>query len=174
MPLSYDGERTIEEKVCSDCGRPFLLLKAFLSRHDEPYAVTFVALHRHGGPEAWIDVIFGAWGSEDPADVPEHHDHLTFGCRVGAVDGQDTPAASLVPAAAPYVDSSWWGEKLDPDGARAHPLLPDFWKVVDHLIEADPVIHGHVYGVVVPTEVTEQTFGRRLGGWSRSRRRRRS
>ena len=116
-------------------------MRAFLANGGDAYAVAFAALHTHGGMrEAWIDTILGTWGEDSASD------HVTFGCRVGPVEGQDDPAATAVDAALPYSDKPIWGTKLSRAAALDHPRLAEFWEVVDFLLVADPVIHHHVYG----------------------------
>ncbi|GAA1756463.1 hypothetical protein GCM10009747_13680 [Agromyces humatus] len=45
----------------------------------------------------------------------------------------------------PYPDSRLFGHKLSRDEALTHPLLPEFWILVDHILEHDPVVHAHFY-----------------------------
>jgi len=140
MPtLSFDAERTVESKLCDACGSGYVLAKGFIYDDDEPHAVYFAALHNHGSPEAWIDVILGTFGTEDFSD------HVTFGCRVGDVEGQSEPAATLVPAAQPYSASALFGRKLSREDALPHPMLASFWRVVDFVLVEDPDVHRHVY-----------------------------
>ena len=138
--LSFDPERTVELKSCTACGRGYTLVKSLILDDNDAHAVLFAALHDHGEREAWIDVILGTFGSEDFSD------HITFGCRVGPVQGQDEPAATAVAAAAPYGDTPLFGRKLTRDEALAHPSLSNFWRVVDLALINDPDIHFHVYG----------------------------
>jgi hypothetical protein len=86
-----------------------------------------------------MDCILGAWIEDDVSD------HVTFGCRVGAVADQVEPAASLVQAAVPFSDGPLWGRKLSRDEALAHPWLPEFWEVVDFVLLTDPDVRRHVY-----------------------------
>ena len=138
--LSFDPERTVELKSCAACGRGYTLIKSFILDDNDAHAVLFAALHDHGEREAWIDVILGTFGSEDFSD------HVTFGCRVGPVQGQADPAATAVAAAAPYEDTPLFGRKLTRDEALAHPSLSNFWRVVDFALINDADIHFHVYG----------------------------
>ena len=138
--LTFDTERSVEPKECAACGRGYVLAKGFIYADDEPHAVYFAALHNHGVPEAWIDVILGTFGSAD------YSDHVTFGCRVGPIEGQTEPAASAVPAAGPYGAAPIFGRKLSRDEALAHPSLPTFWTVVDFVLVKDPDVRRHVYG----------------------------
>ena len=138
--LSFDSERSVETKSCDGCGRGYVLAKGFIYADGEPHAAYFAALHDHGVAEAWIDVIVGTFGSGDFSD------HVTFGCRVGAVEGQKEPAATVVPAAAPYGTSPLFGRKLSRDEALAHTWVQAFWAVVDFVLVEDPVVRRHVYG----------------------------
>lgn len=115
-------------------------MKSFLNRSGDAYAVAFCALHTHDDVrEAWIDVILG-FGDDAESD------HLTFGCRVGPVEGQDEPAATAVDAAMPYGNKPIWGRKLSREEALSHRRVSEFWEVVDFLLLGDPVVHHHVYG----------------------------
>ena len=138
--LSFDPERSVEAKECAACQRRYKLVKGFVLRGDDPHTVYFAALHDHGVKEAWIDVITGTFGSDDSSD------HVTFGCRVGPVEGEVEPAATAVDAAAPYGDSPLFGRKLSRAEALAHERLPTFWGIVDFLLLEDPDVEQHVYG----------------------------
>lgn len=139
--LSLDPERSVRDADCAKCGRREKRVKLFVLRDGNAYAVCFASLHDHAGAAvAWLDVIFGTW-SEDQAS-----DHVTFGCRVGPVEGQVDPAASLVTAAQPFADRPIFGRKLTRDQALRHPGLGEFWSVVDHVLVNDADVHAHVYG----------------------------
>ena len=138
--LSFDPERGVELKSCAACGREYTLIKSFILDGEDAHAVLFAALHNHHGErEAWIDVVLGTFGSEDLSD------HCTFGCRVGPVAEQSEPAATLVAAAAPFGDSSLFGQKLSRDEALIHPWVSEFWRIVDFVLINDADIHFHVY-----------------------------
>jgi hypothetical protein len=137
--LAYDSPQPAEERRCDQCGRSYLLVRAFITRDGGAYAIVFAACHVHEG-EAWIDVILGTFSSDDAPD------HVTFGARVGPVAGQADPAATAVPAAAGYSQSPFWGIKLSRDEALAHPRIDEFWEIVDYVLLTDPVVHAHVYG----------------------------
>lgn len=149
MTLWLDGESTINESTCHDCGAEFLLVKTFVLDAEGPHAIAFTALHYHDAFEAWMDVIFGSFEGDASQD-----DRITFGCRVGPVDGSQEPAATAVQAAAPYQDSPVFGHKLSRDEALAHPRLPDFWRVVDFLLEDEPAVNHHVYAHLRPPKAS--------------------
>lgn len=140
MTLWLDGESTIDRSTCHDCGAEFLLVKSFVLDTNGPHAIAFTALHHHEDSEAWMDVIFGSFEGDASQD-----DRITFGCRVGPVEGSQEPAASAVQAAVPYTDSQAFGHKLSRDEALDHARLPEFWRVVDFLLENEAVINHHMY-----------------------------
>lgn len=109
-------------------------------RKVRPMPFALAALHDHGDLEAWIDVIFGSLEGE-----AVHDERVTFGCRVGPVQGSDQPAATAVQAAQPYDESPTFGHKLSRAEALEHPRVHDFWRVVDFLLEREPAINHHVY-----------------------------
>lgn len=129
----------MEPRSCPDCGRDFTLVKSSILKNGYGYGVVFAALHDHDVREAWIDVVLGTFGEAD------YSDHVTFGCRVGPVDGQDEPAASLVGGAGPYGESPMFGRKLTRDEALVHSWLPAFWEVVDFVLFEDPKVRAHMY-----------------------------
>ena len=140
MVLAFDSPQPAEERRCDHCGRSYLLVRAFITRDGDAYAIVFAACHVHDGErEAWIDVILGTFSSDDASD------HVTFGARAGPVAGQPDPAATAVPAAAAYSQSPFWGIKLSRDEALAHPRIDEFWEIVDYVLLTEPVVHAHVY-----------------------------
>jgi hypothetical protein len=140
MMLTFDGDRVVEAKECGHCARLYSLVRSFVLRGGSAYAVVFAACHCHGdGNEVWIDAILGSFGGDDPSD------HVTFGCRVGPVQGQQEPAATAVDAATPYSDQPLWGLKLTRAQALEHPRLPEFWDLAGFILMADPDVHEHVY-----------------------------
>jgi hypothetical protein len=141
MVLAFDGDRVVEAKECGQCERPYLLARSFVLSEGSAYAVVFAACHRHGdGNEVWIDAILGSFGGGDSSD------HVTFGCRVGSVQGQRAPAATAVDAAQPYSDQPIWGTKLTRAQALEHPRVTEFCELVDFILIADPDVNEHVYG----------------------------
>jgi len=149
MTLRLDGESTIDASTCHDCGAEFLLVKTFVLDAEGPHAIAFTALHHHQDSEAWMDVVFGSFEGDASQD-----ERVTFGCRVGPVEGSHEPAATAVQAAMTYEDTATFGHKLSRDEALSHARLPDFWQVVDFLLESEPAINHHVYAHLEPGEDT--------------------
>ena len=117
-----------------------MLVKGFVYRDDVPYAIYFAACHAHGHiREAWIDLVLGTFGEDDWSD------HVTFGVRVGPVEGQVEPAATLVQAAIPYGDAPIFGTKLSREEGLAHPRLEECWEVIDFVLLEDATVNQHVY-----------------------------
>lgn len=143
MTLFLDGESAVQASACADCGAEYLAVKSFILDEFGPYAIAMTSLHHHDGFEAWMDVILGSF---DEAEGAEPSDRVTFGCRVGNVEGSADPAATAIHAGTTYADSATFGRKLNRDEALAHPRVADFWAVVDFLLEAEPAINHHVYG----------------------------
>jgi hypothetical protein len=86
--------------------------------------------------EAWIDVILGTWGRDDP------HDHVTFGawCEVGQgcmlVEG-----AQAAPQGKPV-----YGRRLTREEGVVHPRVDGFWRVIDAVLTDDPTVSRFYYG----------------------------
>lgn len=161
MTLSLDGAPETREQECACCGTTFVVVNHFILNDEHTHAIAKSALHHHGGEyEAWIDVIFGPF-ENDPTQ-----ERVSFGCRVGPVDGAAEPAATVVDAAQPYPDSPLWGRKLSREEALQHGSLPQFWRIVDWLLLTDPTMHTHVYRV--GTSKGSSTGWKNRGGTGRS------
>jgi hypothetical protein len=139
LTLSGDLERRVQTRTCECCGAERQVVTGWVNDDDEAVAAYIASCYPHDG-ELWLDVILGSWGDET------NDDHVTFGCRVGAVEGQPTPACTLVPAASVGPPSPIYGEKLDREQALRHPWLGLFWDIVDLVLTADSTVHAHVYG----------------------------
>ena len=138
MTLTFDGDPSVEQRQCPDCGSEHESVTGFVLKDASAHAVYYADWYPHRN-EAYVDVVLGPWLE------PDYPDQVTFGCRLGHVKGQVGPAASLVTGASTRSDHPMFGTKLDRDGARAHPRLSDFWAVVDWLIINDPILHENVY-----------------------------
>ncbi|WP_344236837.1 hypothetical protein [Kribbella hippodromi] len=136
--LEIEVGAQVRESVCQHCGRSKTVVTGFMYRDGDAYVVYYASCYDHDGPEVWIDVVFSPNWEDDAAG------RYTFGCRIGAVDGPVSPAASLVPAAAAFSTSKTFGHKLTRDEALVHPALPEFWAVVDHIVEHDAVVVAHL------------------------------
>jgi hypothetical protein len=138
--LTIEADPTVSDHTCDHCSQPFRRVQGYVHRDGDAHAVYIASCYHHDGHEVFIDAVFSpTW--EDDVD-----DHLTFGCRVGPVDGQSGPGATLVAGAAAFSDRPFFGHRLSREDGLQHPLLGEFWEVVDHVLVHDPVVRDHVYG----------------------------
>jgi hypothetical protein len=137
VTLFIEPGRQTGEHDCPHCGVPVQRANGFVSRDGVVVAAFFASCYHHDDHDIWIDVILGTWGSDD------HSDHVTFGCRVGPVEGQSEPASTLVAAAAVMGDDPVFGHKLSREEALRHPRLDEFWELADHLLVADELVAPH-------------------------------
>jgi hypothetical protein len=64
--------------IVAVASRSYVLVRAFITKDGDAYAIVFAACHVHDGErEAWIDVILGTFSSDDDPD------RVSFGARVG-------------------------------------------------------------------------------------------
>ncbi len=138
MTLSFDGEPTIEQQQCPECGLRHESVIGFVLKDGAAHAIYFADWYPHGS-EAYLDVVLGTW------DEPDYPDQVTFGCRLGHVEGEAGPLASLVPGGERRSDHPMFGVKLDRDAALEHPRLDQFWEVSDWLVLNDRLLHDNVY-----------------------------
>ncbi|SBT43577.1 hypothetical protein GA0070611_2372 [Micromonospora auratinigra] len=140
-----ESSRQVRQFVCPCCDTDADRTWATIHRDGTALAVYFASCyHHHGIHEVWIDAILGSWGQD------RFDDHLTFGCRVGPVDDSPMPAATLVNGGEVAGDSPIFGRKLSREDGLRHPRLPEFWQVVDLILEQDDLVHRHLYGPAAP------------------------
>jgi hypothetical protein len=137
--LSYDeGYPTVESRPCDCCAGTDTQTIGIVLRDGEPFAAYWMVWYPENN-EAWLDAAIGSW------EEPDYADHVTFGCRIGAVDGQVEPACSLVDAATIRPGGPIMGTKLSEQAARRHPWLSTFWTLTDWIMLNDPVAHEHLF-----------------------------
>ncbi|PLW73122.1 hypothetical protein C0036_08910 [Streptomyces sp. DJ] len=143
MLLTLGPDRQTRSFTCECCSAPIERSWCLVHADGTPHALYYANCYHHTDRDhdAWIDVIFGTWGQ----GVEAMSGHVSFGCRVGPVVGQTTPAATLVDAGTIYPDGPLFGQKLDREAGLRHPRLAEFWSVVDFVLEADPLVRGHLY-----------------------------
>jgi hypothetical protein len=138
--FSFDGEPRARLVRCQHCAEEHDGTTGYVLRDNMAYAIYFLDWYPHEN-EAWLDVLLGHFLADDVDDA----DRVTFGCRIGAIDGQDEPGCSLVPGAEIRADLPLFGTKLSRDEALRHPRQPDFWAVTDWLILNDSLLHENIY-----------------------------
>lgn len=135
MSLSFAGERQVRRFPCQCCNSTVDRTRAQLSEGGVARAEFYASCYHHtAGAEVYFDVTIGTWGTGDFSD------HVTFGCRWGALEGHNQPMCSLTTGGGVFDEGPIWGTKLDRPAALAHPLLPEFWDMVDYLLLNDPVV----------------------------------
>ena len=140
VTLAIDfANRQVHTQQCTCCGAAIERSSSLVQRDGSAYAVYFASCYEHGN-ETFLDVVFGTWGPTGAAD------HVTFGCRIGAVGGASEPSCSLVTGGELALDDAVFGAKLTRDDALRHPWLGDFWTVVDFVLAKDPTVRAHIYG----------------------------
>lgn len=139
VDLTISGERRVRQFDCACCQSVVDRTWAELDDGGRTRAVYYASCYHHAaGPEVYFDVIIGTWGADDDSD------HVTFGCRWGAVEGHAQPMCSLTTGGGVFSDSPLWGTKLDRAAALQHPLLPEFWEMVDYLLLNEPLVAAFV------------------------------
>lgn len=145
LMLTIEPNRQVVTGTCPDCDQPMTRVTGFINRDGVAYAAYHASCYVHDGHEVWIDAIFSpTW--EDGVD-----DHVTFGCRVGDVVSLPEPGATLVDAAGAFGDGPVFGRKLSREEGLAHPGLSEFWALVDHVLDFDPVVRTTSTRTVHPT-----------------------
>jgi hypothetical protein len=129
------GERHVSSETCDTCGVAYDLVRGFVYRDGDAYAVYVAACHGHSEHEAFLDVVLGTWGDDDV------NDRVTFSARV-----RHEGATAIDAPAAAAGESDVFGTKLTRDEALAHPKLSELWDVVDHVVVEDPGVAAVVYG----------------------------
>ena len=147
MSLSIDEDsRQVRQFLCQCCNTEADKTWANVHAGGSMVAVYFASCYHHGDfHEAYIDAVLGGWGRGEGDD---YADHLTFSCRVGPVQGSPMPAATLTDVGPAVPESPIFGRKLTREEGLAHPRLPDFWRLIDTILERDELVRRHVYQAV--------------------------
>ncbi|GAB3845648.1 hypothetical protein ACFPIJ_38510 [Dactylosporangium cerinum] len=141
MDLTFSGERQVRQFPCQCCESTVDRTWSRLNRDGVARAVFYASCYHHAeGGEVYFDIVIGTWDTEDLSD------HVTFGCRWGAIEGHDQPMCSLTTGGEVLGDNPLFGTKLDRPAALQSPLLPEFWDMVDFLLLNDPVVAPFVNG----------------------------
>jgi len=136
MSLTFGGDRQIEEFPCKRCDSTVERTWAHLDEDGAMRALFYASCYHHAaGGEVYFDVVIGTWGTGDHG---EHSDHVTFGCRWGAIEGHEQPMCSLTTGGGVFADNPVFGAKPARPAAPAHPLLPEFWAMLDYLLPERP------------------------------------
>ena len=136
VDLSFEGESVRSSQVCAECGREYVLVRAFVRADDEPAAVVFAACHLHNGQsEVWFDVAVGSF------DEPAFIDQVTFSCVV-----RSTGASLMTGPVATEGKAAFFGSILTADQARSSGRLDDFWRIVDYVVTTEPTVAEALYG----------------------------
>lgn len=101
MNFSYDGAPETTLASCSECDELHEKTTGFVLADSSAYAAYWATWYPHHN-EAYVDMIIGSW------EEPNYADHVTFGCRVGDIEGQIGPQCSLVHGGATLSNSSCW------------------------------------------------------------------
>lgn len=131
----------LSETSCDCCGAVSTRLSVFVADDERSRAAALAYCsppHGDQPSEIWIDVVLGTWGSGDASD------HVTFGCRYGPIEGQQTDACTVTDAARfANEGGTILGHRLTREEALSHPWLAEFWGVVDLVLTQVPQIGEH-------------------------------
>lgn len=143
LALDSEFDSRITKEVCADCGSLTTRITRLVQGDGITHAAYFATLHpcadpSTGWPEMWIDAVFSSSWDEGTAD------RVTFGCRVGFVEGEGYPVCTLVDAGTEHPDTAAFGHKLSASEADTHPDLPEFRRLVEFALLADDVLRVHM------------------------------
>lgn len=103
----------------------------YILRNGDPWCIAVADRHASAN-EVHISVVFDDWSD---AEGKPSADRVTFSCRYGYdVIGQELPAFTLVQEDR---REPLFGKRLTREEALKHPLIKDFWRVVDEISRVD-------------------------------------
>ena len=131
----FISQRKEQLRPCSGCGSEFPHVTGFVLDELGPRAVYFASGHTHADGGARLDVVLGTWGSDPPAD-----DHVTFSCELRSTGAMVLDAPQTLSGIRPAL-----GAVLSRSEALVHPLVDEFWTVVDLVASEDPAVISAVH-----------------------------
>ncbi|MFI6101106.1 hypothetical protein ACIA8G_36645 [Lentzea sp. NPDC051213] len=130
MTLSMDmRDHEVRHYRCECCQEPIDRVWNWVHRDAVGRAMYFANRYHHTPREVVIDVVLGTWTRYD------HPDHITFGCRVDSDGGR-----ALVDPLGGRSGAPVNGQVIAAEGARSHPLVAEFWEVVEFVLTHDPYV----------------------------------
>lgn len=138
MTYTFDGEVEIQQRTCGECGNTHEKATGFVLNDGDAHAVYWWYWYPHEN-QAFVDATLGSWHE------PNYPDHVTFGSRIGKVDGYSGPQCTLVLPQTSLKNETLLGRKLTREEALQHPWVDSFWSLVDWLVENDPLLRKHMH-----------------------------
>jgi hypothetical protein len=131
--------------TCGCCGKPFKSVCGFITKDDWAYSVYFATLQTgHDQPAVGLTVSIGKWW-DDSDEAVQQREWVYMHVRPSEkADGFEVRLEE--PASSRHANSKMLGRGLEPEEARAHPLLDEFFAVSDFVIDNDPAVFSYLSG----------------------------
>jgi len=131
--------------TCGCCGKPFKSVCGFIKKDDCPYSVYFATLQSgHDEIGVALSVSIGKWWDDSDEAVAQRE--WVYMLVWPSESGSSFEVRLEEPDSSRHAGSKVLGRKLQPEHARNHPLLKDFFAVSDFIVDNDPAVLSYLSG----------------------------
>lgn len=139
MGLGIESAPDVEERVCSDCGRPFSSVHGFLYEDGDPYAVYHALLQtQHPATAVELALSVGAWDEE-----AEGADRRRVGVRVWP-EGDELKMHINDPGESAWGNSATFGTMAARGEVVGTNLQQEVLRATEFVIAHDPRVREHL------------------------------
>jgi hypothetical protein len=131
--------------TCGCCGKPFKSVCGFIKKNDWAYSTYFATLQSgHKEIRVGLTVSIGKWWDDSDEAVAQRE--WVYMHVWPSESGSGFEVRLEEPDSSRHADSQILGCKLQPEQARSHPLLDEFFAVSDFIIDNDPAVLSYLSG----------------------------
>jgi hypothetical protein len=141
--LELGGE--VANLICGCCGKPFKSVCDFIKKDDWAYSPYFATLQSgHDEIGVGLTVSIGKWWDDSDEAVAQRE--WVYMRVWPSESGSGFEVRLEEPDSSRHTESKMLGRKLQPEQARSHPLLDEFFAVSDFIIDNDPAVLSYLSG----------------------------
>jgi hypothetical protein len=139
VALSIEPALEIQQKVCSDCGRPFSTVHGFLYEDDDAYAVYHALLQReHPSTQVALALSFGSWADDVTGDT-----RFRVGVRVWP-EVDELRMRIEDPDQSPWDDSDVFGRMVERKAVVDGALREEVLRSAEFVVAHDQRVQAHL------------------------------
>jgi hypothetical protein len=139
MALSIEPALEIEQRVCSDCGRPFSTVHGFLYEDGDAYAVYHALLQReHPSTQVALALSLGSWDEDATRDTRSR-----VGVRVWP-EADELRMHIEDPDQSPWDDSDMFGRMLERKAVVDGALREEVLRSAEFVVAHDQRVQAHL------------------------------
>jgi len=131
--------------TCDCCGKAFKSVCGFIKKDDWAYSIYFAALQTgHDEIATGLTISIGKWW-DDSEEAMSEREWVYMDVWPSETDS-GFELRLEEPDSSRHASDKSLGRKLEPEEARKHPLLDEFFSIADFIIDNDPAVFSYLSG----------------------------